>query len=272
MPLGCHITSLEECLHNVLGSVLLPTGSFDVTRCCAWILVHFHMQQMSPNENFWLAKLLFEITLWRNWNLQSAKSLAEERNSISQSLPSKQLWPTMVRKRPNSGSRSTLSPSVKMNWDLRSFLQASTMAICWAATDSTGSSMRLNSSKQPQEPDWARPVGTHKHVYSNYPPQILVRWQAENSTHINCASSSCKWKYSHAVSTCEFSELLRRREGGRGRREREREREKDRDDLIVFVLGSNNGHNFKTQLWLPWQNQLMNLTRVNAFLQTCCIN
>ncbi len=65
---------------------------------------------------------------------------------------------TMVRKSPNSGSRSTTSPSVKMNCDFRSFLHCSTMAICCAATDNTGSSIRLNSSKQPHDPDCARPV------------------------------------------------------------------------------------------------------------------
>jgi len=64
----------------------------------------------------------------------------------------------MVRNRPNSGSRSTTSPSVKTNCGLRSFLHARMMATCWAATDSTGSSIRLNSSKQPHEPDCARPA------------------------------------------------------------------------------------------------------------------
>lgn len=63
----------------------------------------------------------------------------------------------MVRKMPNSGFIPTLSPSVKMKVFLRSFLQVSTVAICWAATERTGRSIRLNSSKQPQEPDWARP-------------------------------------------------------------------------------------------------------------------
>jgi len=29
---------------------------------------------------------------------------------------------------------------------------------CWAATDNTGSVILLNSSKQPQDPDWARPL------------------------------------------------------------------------------------------------------------------
>lgn len=62
---------------------------------------------------------------------------------------------------PNSGFISTLSPSVKMKFLRRSFLQVSTMAICWAATESTDRSIRLNSSKQPHEPDWARPVNQH---------------------------------------------------------------------------------------------------------------
>ena len=64
----------------------------------------------------------------------------------------------MVRKSPNSGSRSTTSPSVKTNCVLCSFLAASTMAICCAATDNTGRSIRLNSSKQPHDPDCARPA------------------------------------------------------------------------------------------------------------------
>ena len=54
-------------------------------------------------------------------------------------------------------SMSTLSPSVKMNAGFLSFLHCRTMAICWAATDNTGNSIRLNSSKHPQDPDWAKP-------------------------------------------------------------------------------------------------------------------
>lgn len=64
---------------------------------------------------------------------------------------------TIVKKSPNSGFISTLSPSVKIKFFLRSFLHVKTIAICCAATDSTGRSMRLNSSKQPQDPDCARP-------------------------------------------------------------------------------------------------------------------
>ena len=66
--------------------------------------------------------------------------------------------PTIVKKRPNSGSRSTTSPSVNINCGFLSFLHWSTIAICCAATDNTGSSIRLNSSKHPQEPDCARPT------------------------------------------------------------------------------------------------------------------
>lgn len=51
-----------------------------------------------------------------------------------------------------------MSPSVNWNVFFFSRLLARTTATCWAATDSTGSSMRLNSSKQPHEPDWAKPV------------------------------------------------------------------------------------------------------------------
>ena len=65
---------------------------------------------------------------------------------------------TMVKKIPNSMSMSTLSPSVKMKAGFLSFLHCRTIAICWAATDNTGNSIRLNSSKHPQEPDWAKPV------------------------------------------------------------------------------------------------------------------
>ena len=65
---------------------------------------------------------------------------------------------TIVKKIPNSGSMSTLSPSVKMNWLFLSFLHSNTMAICCAATDNTGNSILLNSSKQPQDPDWAKPA------------------------------------------------------------------------------------------------------------------
>ena len=63
---------------------------------------------------------------------------------------------------PNSESMSTSSPSVKMNIFFLSFLHVRTTWICCAATDSTGSSIRLNSSKQPQLPDWARPGWTKK--------------------------------------------------------------------------------------------------------------
>ena len=69
---------------------------------------------------------------------------------------------TIVRKIPNSGLRSTTSPSVKMNCFLRSFLAVRTMAICCAATDSTGRSIRLNSSKHPHDPDCANPEKYNK--------------------------------------------------------------------------------------------------------------
>ena len=70
----------------------------------------------------------------------------------------------MVKKIPNSGSISTSSPSVKINIFFLSFLHVSTTWICWAATDSTGSSMRLNSSKQPQLPDCAKPDRMKKNI------------------------------------------------------------------------------------------------------------
>ena len=59
----------------------------------------------------------------------------------------------MVTKIPNSGFMSTVSPSVKINCFLFSFLQVRTTEICWAATDSTARAILLNSSKQPQDPD-----------------------------------------------------------------------------------------------------------------------
>lgn len=71
----------------------------------------------------------------------------------------------IVKKIPNSGSMSTTSPSVKMNIFFRSFLHVRTTWICCAATDSTGSSIRLNSSKQPQLPDWARPGRTRNNQH-----------------------------------------------------------------------------------------------------------
>ena len=64
---------------------------------------------------------------------------------------------TMVRKSPNSGFIVTLSPSVKIKDFLCSFLHVRIMEICWAATERTGRSIRLNSSKQPQDPDCASP-------------------------------------------------------------------------------------------------------------------
>lgn len=70
----------------------------------------------------------------------------------------------MVKKMPNSGSMSTLSPSVKMNCVFLSFLHSNTMAICWAATDNTGNSILLNSSKQPHDPDWANPINRNNRM------------------------------------------------------------------------------------------------------------
>lgn len=71
---------------------------------------------------------------------------------------------TIVIKMPNSGLSDTLSPSVKINFFFLSFFAIRTMYICCAATDNTGSSIRLNSSKQPQEPDCAKP----KKIVNNY--------------------------------------------------------------------------------------------------------
>jgi len=99
---------------------------------------------------------------------------------------------TIVRKRPNSLSRSTRSPSLKMNCDLRSFLQTRIIAICWAATERTGSSIRLNSSKQPQEPDCARPINRIVHIHTRV--QIMMRRSDTLQLHI------CKTKYQQADS------------------------------------------------------------------------
>lgn len=77
---------------------------------------------------------------------------------------------TIVRNIPNSLSMSTTSPSVKVNWGFFFFLHWSTICICWAATDKTGSSMRLNSSKQPHAPDWAKPKKSKK-------GNILLKYQ-----------------------------------------------------------------------------------------------
>lgn len=63
----------------------------------------------------------------------------------------------MVKKIPNSGFMRMTSPSLKTKVSFFSFLQVKTMLICCAATESTGSSIRLNSSKQPHDPDCAKP-------------------------------------------------------------------------------------------------------------------
>ena len=63
----------------------------------------------------------------------------------------------MVKKIPNSGFIRITSPSLKRKVSFFSFLHVKTMLICCAATESTGSSIRLNSSKQPQDPDCAKP-------------------------------------------------------------------------------------------------------------------
>ena len=78
--------------------------------------------------------------------------------TLKYNIMSKNQQQTMVRKIPNSGFMSTQSPSEKMNCLRRSLRALSTIAICWAATDNTGKSIRLNSSKQPQDPLWAKPA------------------------------------------------------------------------------------------------------------------
>ena len=60
-------------------------------------------------------------------------------------------------KNPTRGSRETMEPSVKTKLFLRSRMAFRTQNTCWAQTDSTSRLMRLNSSKQPHRPDWARP-------------------------------------------------------------------------------------------------------------------
>lgn len=52
---------------------------------------------------------------------------------------------TIVMKIPNSLFSSMVSPSVKTNDFFFSLRAVSTTATCWAATDSTGNSIRLNS-------------------------------------------------------------------------------------------------------------------------------
>lgn len=73
---------------------------------------------------------------------------------------------TMVMKIPNSLFKFTESPSVKTNCCFFSFFAFKTVATCWAATDKTGNSMRLNSSKQPQVPDWASPESWEEKFFS----------------------------------------------------------------------------------------------------------
>lgn len=65
---------------------------------------------------------------------------------------------TIVMKIPNSGHISITSPSVKVNCCFFSLCALRITATCWAATDNTGNSMRLNSSKQPHDPDCAKPA------------------------------------------------------------------------------------------------------------------
>lgn len=65
---------------------------------------------------------------------------------------------TIVIKSPNSGFSSNSSPSENTSCLFLDFLADKTICICCAATDKTGSSILLNSSKHPQEPDCAKPT------------------------------------------------------------------------------------------------------------------
>ena len=64
----------------------------------------------------------------------------------------------MVMKYPTLGSRLTVLPSVKTNSFFLSLMALSTQYTCWAHTLRTSRLIRLNSSKQPHRPLWARPL------------------------------------------------------------------------------------------------------------------
>ena len=63
----------------------------------------------------------------------------------------------MVMNTPQVSSSATSSPSMTMRF-LLAFLPSHTALNCTEHTDSTSGMRRLNSSKQPQEPDDARPL------------------------------------------------------------------------------------------------------------------
>ena len=64
----------------------------------------------------------------------------------------------IVMKNPTSLFSAIVWPSVNVNDFLSSRIDASTEPTCCATTESTSRSMRLNSSKQPQQPDCASPL------------------------------------------------------------------------------------------------------------------
>ena len=65
----------------------------------------------------------------------------------------------MVMKAPQTGFSSTFcgSPGT-WKYSTLAFLALVMASTCCATTESTGSVMRLNSSKQPQRPPWQRPL------------------------------------------------------------------------------------------------------------------
>lgn len=89
---------------------------------------------------------------------------------------------TMVRKIPNSGFMRMTSPSLKTKVSFFSFLQVNTILICCAATESTGSSIRLNSSKQPHDPDCAKPKTSKSILFTQKEEVSLNRYHKKQKS------------------------------------------------------------------------------------------
>jgi len=54
---------------------------------------------------------------------------------------------------------------------------------CWAITDSTSMSMRLNSSKQHQAPDWAKPEKNRPIIYTPTSAALMPSHGTQHSSH-----------------------------------------------------------------------------------------
>ena len=63
--LGRSCDILEQCFPSASDCLMLNNSLLEFR-----LFRHFHAEQMSPSEHFWLTKHLFETVFWRNQSLQ----------------------------------------------------------------------------------------------------------------------------------------------------------------------------------------------------------